>query len=138
MIWGSQYYFYDVKRWLDGDNQGAPLPASRYGIRNSHWRHLHANQIISMPDKWEYPWFASWDGAFHSVVISLTDIPFAKKQIKTFLLHPFQHPNGQIPAYEWGFSDTNPPVQAWALWMIYQKEKKVPVKGITTFWSFAF
>jgi hypothetical protein len=138
MLWGTQYYFYDVKRWLDGDRNLPPPPSSRYGIRNSHWRHLHSNQIISMPDKWEYPWFASWDSAFHSVVISLTDIPFAKKQLKVFLLHPFQHPNGQIPAYEWGFSDTNPPVQAWALWNIYQREKKSQGKGDHDYLEFCF
>ncbi|MBS0605710.1 MAG: glucosidase [Verrucomicrobia bacterium] len=138
MIWGCQYYLYDVRRWLDGDAKEPPPPSSRYGIRNSHWRHLHANHIISMPDKWEYPWFASWDGAFHSVVLSLTDLPFAKKQLKTFLLHFFQHPNGQIPAYEWGFSDTNPPVQAWALWTLYQREKKRTGKGDHDYLEFCF
>lgn len=138
MIWGTQYYFYDVKKWLEGDNpQGSP-PASRYEVRNSHWRHLHAHQVMSMPDKWEYPWFASWDSVFHTIVISLTDLPFAKRQLKTFLLHSFQHPNGQIPAYEWGFSDTNPPVQAWALWQIYQKEKQVRGKGDCDFLEFCF
>lgn len=138
MLWGSQYYYYDVKTWLDGDNPSAPPPASRYGIRNMHWRHLHANQIISMPDKWEYPWFASWDCAFHTMVLSLTDLPFAKKQLKTFLLHPFQHPNGQVPAYEWGFSDTNPPVQAWALWNIYEKEKSKEGKADHDYLEFCF
>jgi hypothetical protein len=138
MLWSCQYYFYDVRKWLDGDSGEPTPPSSRYGVRNSHWRHLHANHLISMPDKWEYPWFASWDGAFHSVVLSLTDLPFAKKQLKTFLLHFFQHPNGQIPAYEWGFSDTNPPVQAWALWMIYQREKRQTGSGDYDYLEFCF
>lgn len=138
MLWGSQYYYYDVRTWLEGDNPSAPPPPSRYEVRNMHWRHVHANQVISMPDKWEYPWFASWDCAFHTMVLSLTDLPFAKKQLKTFLLHPFQHPNGQVPAYEWGFSDTNPPVQAFALWNIYLKEKNKDGKGDHDYLEFCF
>jgi hypothetical protein len=125
VLWSTQFYHFDVKEWLDGDDPGSPPPKSRYHMRNSHWRHLHSHNLLVMPDKWEYPWFASWDSAFHAVVLSLVDIPFAKFHMAVFLEHKYQHPNGQIPAYEWGFSEANPPVQAWATWMIYSRGKDV-------------
>ncbi|MBS0605106.1 MAG: glucosidase [Verrucomicrobia bacterium] len=129
LLWSTQYYYYNVKQWLQGDDPNAAPPASRYHIRNTHWRHLHAHNLIVMPDKWEYPWFASWDCSFHAVALSLIDIPYAKHHMGLFLEHQYQHPNGQIPAYEWGFSEANPPVQAWAVWLIYQKEKQDKKKG---------
>lgn len=138
LFWTTQFYIYDVKKWLEGDNPNSSPPTSRYGIRNSHWTNLHAHHLITMPDKWEYPWFASWDTAFHSVILSLADLPFAKRQLSLFLHHEYQHPNGQIPAYEWAFSDANPPVQAWALWDIYQREKKVNKRGDLTFLEMNF
>ena len=124
LLWSTQFYSYDVKRWLEGDDPSFPPPASRFDGRNAHWLHLHAHHLIVMPDKWEYPWFASWDCSFHAVALSLVDIPYAKHLIGLFLEHQYQHPGGQIPAYEWGFSEANPPVQAWAVWMIYRKEKE--------------
>lgn len=129
LMWSAQFYFYDVKKWLEGDDPKLPPPESRRGIRNYHWRHFHAQNVIVMPDKWEYPWFASWDCSFHAVALSLVDIPYAKHLMGLFLEHQYQHPNGQIPAYEWGFSEANPPVQAWAVWVIYQKEKQDTKKG---------
>ncbi|MBS0628525.1 MAG: glucosidase, partial [Verrucomicrobia bacterium] len=128
-----QFYFYNVKNWLKGDNPESPPPESRYNIRNTHWEHLSANHVISMPDKWEYPWFASWDLAFQSVALSLVDFEFAKDQIHLVLSHLYQHPNGQVPAYEWEFSDLNPPVQAWALRRIYARGKKTKLQNDTEF-----
>lgn len=129
MLWSKQFYFYDVKSWLKGDNPYNPPLDSRRDIRNTHWEHLSANNVISMPDKWEYPWFASWDLAFHSVALSLVDFELAKDQIHLVLSHLYQHPNGQIPAYEWEFSNLNPPVQAWALRRIYSIEKERKLEG---------
>jgi len=124
MLWSKQAYLFDVSLWLDGDNQRWPPAESRKHIRNSHWRHLNSMRILMMPDKWEYPWFASWDLAFHCVTLALIDPRTAKQNLWVLLFEQFQHPNGQIPAYEWEFSDLNPPVQAWAAWRIYQMEKK--------------
>ncbi|MGB0035927.1 MAG: hypothetical protein WBP79_10680, partial [Candidatus Acidiferrales bacterium] len=124
MLWTKQIYLFDVNLWLDGDNPRFPPPESRKTIRNSHWRHLNSMRVLLMPDKWEYPWFASWDLAFHCVSISLIDPRMAKQNLWVLLFEQFQHANGQIPAYEWEFSDLNPPVQAWAAWRIYQIEKK--------------
>ena len=123
MLWTKAIYLFDVGRWLDGDNPAAPPPASRVGIRNTHWRHLNSMRILSLPDKWEYPWFAAWDLAFHCVVLSLVDPAFAKENLRLLLFEQFQHPNGQLPAYEWEFSDLNPPVHAWACWRVYSIEK---------------
>lgn len=125
LLFSTQFYYYDVKKWLEGDDPTTPPPHSRYDIRNSHWIHLHSHNLLVMPDKWEYPWFASWDSAFHAVALSLIDLPFAKRQMELFLLHKYQHPNGQVPAYEWGFSEANPPVQAWAVWRLYLKDKEM-------------
>jgi len=123
LMWTKQNYIFDVQRWLEGDNSNMPPPESRKTIRNSHWRHLNSMRILSMPDKWEYPWFAAWDLAFHTVPITLIDPEFAKDQLWLMLFEQFQHPNGQIPAYEWEFSDLNPPVHAWAVWRVYNMDK---------------
>ena len=129
MLWTKQIYLFDVGLWLDGDNPQSPPPASRKQIRNFHWHHLNSMRVLLMPDKWEYPWFASWDLAFHCVSLALIDPKTAKQNLWVLLFEQFQHPNGQIPAYEWEFSDLNPPVQAWAAWRIYQLEKKASGKG---------
>ncbi len=124
LLWSHQFYYYDVKTWLQGD-KGEPLPpSSREHIRNFRWKHFKAETVISMPDKWEYPWFAAWDLAFQAVALAEVDIAFAKEQISLLLHEYYQHPNGQIPAYEWAFSDLNPPLQAWACLQIYLKEEK--------------
>ena len=123
LMWTKQNYIFDVQRWLEGDNSNMPPAESRKTIRNSHWRHLNSMRILSMPDKWEYPWFAAWDLAFHTVPITLVDPEFAKDQLWLMLFEQFQHPNGQIPAYEWEFSDLNPPVHAWAVWRVYNMDK---------------
>jgi hypothetical protein len=114
LLWGKQFYYYDVGRWLDGDPAQPPPPAARRGGRNSRWRNFSAFDIMSMPDKWEYPWFAAWDLAFHCVALAHVDPAFAKYQLVLLCREWFQHPNGALPAYEWDFSDVNPPVQAWA------------------------
>ena len=124
LLWTKQSYIFDVQQWLDGDDPAAPPPASRHGIRNRHWRHLNSLRVMSMPDKWEYPWFAAWDLAFQCVPFALVDPQFAKDQLWLLLFEQFQHPNGQLPAYEWEFSDLNPPVHAWAVWRVYNMEKR--------------
>lgn len=122
MIWNKQFYYYDVPQWLKGDpGQPAP-PAERRQGRNHNWLHLNNADIISMPDKWEYPWYASWDLAFHCVTLALIDPAFAKHQILLMTRVWYMHPNGQIPAYEWSFDDANPPVHAWAAWEVYKTE----------------
>ncbi|HEX8502199.1 MAG TPA: hypothetical protein VF659_16565 [Pyrinomonadaceae bacterium] len=123
MLWTKQVYLYDVNVWLDGDNPAWPPPESRKGIRNTHWKHLNSMRVLSMPDKWEYPWFAAWDLAFHCVPLALVDPEFAKEQLWLLLFEQFQHPNGQLPAYEWEFSDLNPPVHAWAVWRVYNMDR---------------
>ncbi len=124
MLWTKQFYYYNVNRWLEGDPGLPAPPAERNHGRNHGWRHLHNYDILSMPDKWEYPWYAAWDSAFHSISLSLIDPQFAKKQLTIFTHEWYMHPNGQIPAYEWAFSDVNPPVHAWASWRIYKIDKK--------------
>lgn len=124
MLWSKQIYLFDVQRWLEGDNPAWPPPESRKTRRNIHWRHLNSMRILSMPDKWEFPWFASWDLAFQCVTLALVDPEFAKQNLWFLLFEQFQHPNGQIPAYEWEFSDMNPPVHAWACWRVYQIERR--------------
>ncbi len=123
MLWTKQIYLFDIHRWLEGDNPNCPPPDSRWKIRNQHWMHLNSMRILSMPDKWEYPWFAAWDLAFHCIALALVDPEFAKEQLWLMLFEQFQHPNGQIPAYEWEFSDLNPPVLAWACWRVYNMER---------------
>jgi len=123
LLWSKQYFNYEVETWLDGDEGQPPPPESRLSGRNSKWKHLFNRDIISMPDKWEYPWYASWDLAFHCIPLAKVDPDFAKKQLILFLREWYMHPNGQIPAYEWNFGDVNPPVHAWAGLKVYQLEK---------------
>jgi hypothetical protein len=123
LLWSKQIYLFDVNRWFDGDNPKFPPPNARTLIRNRHWRHLNSMRVLSMPDKWEYPWFAAWDLAFHTVPFALIDPEFSKEQLFLMLFEQFQHPSGQIPAYEWEFSDLNPPVHAWAVWRVYNLDK---------------
>jgi hypothetical protein len=124
MLWSKQFYPYDVRSWLHGDDPAAaPPPAQRLRGRNRDWAHVATADIFSMPDKWEYPWFAAWDTAFHVIPLAMVDVDFAKKQLELLISEKLMHPNGQIPAYEWEFSDVNPPVQAWAAWRVYNIEK---------------
>ncbi|HEX8292959.1 MAG TPA: hypothetical protein VF570_14470, partial [Pyrinomonadaceae bacterium] len=123
MLWTKQLYLYDVNVWLDGDDPSRPPPESRRASRNTRWKHLNSMRVISMPDKWEYPWFAAWDLAFQCVPLTLVDAEFAKGQLWMLLFEQFQHPNGQLPAYEWEFSDLNPPVHAWAVWRVYNMDR---------------
>jgi hypothetical protein len=120
LLWSKQFYHYEVCRWLQGDPAGPPPPPERQRGRNRDWWHLYNEDIISMPDKWEYPWYAAWDLAFHCIGLALVDPDFAKHQLTLFLREWYMHPNGQIPAYEWAFGDVNPPVHAWAAWRVYQ------------------
>jgi hypothetical protein len=128
VLWSKQIYLYDVNLWLRGDNPLYPPPDSRENIRNTHWRHLNSMRILSMPDKWEYPWFASWDQAFHCLVLALVDMEYAKEQLWLLLFDQFQHPNGQIPSYEWEFSDLNPPVHGWAALHLYFMQHQIEGK----------
>ncbi|MGH2351983.1 MAG: MGH1-like glycoside hydrolase domain-containing protein [Chloroflexota bacterium] len=123
LLWSKQLYLFDVNRWLEGDDPSRPPPASRQHNRNIHWRHLNSLRILSVPDRWEYPWFAAWDLAFHAIPLALVDPAFAKEQLWLLLFEQFQHPSGQIPAYEWEFSDLNPPIQAWAIWRVYNMDR---------------
>jgi hypothetical protein len=124
MMWSKQFYYYDVERWLEGDPGRYVPPVSRKKGRNANWKHLQNYDIISMPDKWEYPWYAAWDLAFHTIPISRLDPEFAKEQLLVLLNEWYMHPNGQIPAYEWNFSDVNPPVHAYAVQRVYQIDKR--------------
>ncbi len=124
LLWSKQFYYYHVRDWLRGDANQLPPPAARLKGRNRDWGHLYCQNIISMPDKWEYPWFAAWDLAFHCIPLALVDPDFAKEQLLLMLREWYMHPNGQIPAYEWAFGDVNPPVHAWAAWRIYRIEQK--------------
>jgi hypothetical protein len=124
MIWSKQFYDYDVRDWLKGDPAPPPPPAARCRGRNSDWTHLNNGDIISMPDKWEYPWYAAWDLAFHCIPFALIDPEFAKQQLVLLTREWYMHPNGQLPAYEWAFSDVNPPVHAWAAWRVFQMDRK--------------
>ena len=125
MLWNKQYYRYMVKRWLDGDPGEPSPPPQRKRGRNHAWWHFAAGEVLSMPDKWEYPWFAAWDTAFHCVAFALIDPDFAKNQLLLLTREWYMHPNGQIPAYEWEFGDVNPPVHAWAAIRVYQIEEKM-------------
>ena len=120
LLWSKQFYYYVVDHWLAGDPLTLPPPAGREQGRNRDWRHLHSRDVISMPDKWEYPWFAAWDLAFHMIPMAQVDPDFAKQQLKLLLREWYMHPNGQIPAYEFSFGDVNPPVHAWAAWRVYK------------------
>ncbi len=133
LLWTKQFYYYIVEEWLEGDpGQPAP-PVSRWSGRNSDWQQLYNERVMSMPDSWEFPWYASWDLAFHCIPLALIDPHFAKGQLDTVVREWYQHPNGQIPAYEWNFSDVNPPVLAWAAWRVFQIERKQSGKGDRAF-----
>jgi hypothetical protein len=124
MIWSKQYFYYDIPEWLKGDPAQPAPPAERRQARNSEWNHLNNADIISMPDKWEYPWYAAWDLAFHTVAFALVDTEFAKSQLLLMTREWYMHPNGQLPAYEWAFGDVNPPVHAWATWRVFQMDRE--------------
>ncbi|MGD9560677.1 MAG: glucosidase [Pyrinomonadaceae bacterium] len=138
MLWSKQFYHYVVKQWLEGDPAFPAPPDQRLTGRNTGWKHLHNEEVISMPDKWEYPWFAAWDLAFHCVPLALVDPSFAKRQLILLLREWYMHPNGQIPAYEWAFDDVNPPVHAWAALRVYQIEKKQKGVGDRAFLARVF
>ena len=133
MLWSKQFYHYVIKDWLEGDPGNPPPAAERKTGRNSEWAHLYNADVISMPDKWEYPWYAAWDLAFHCVPLALVDSDFAKEQVVLLLREWYMHPNGQLPAYEWAFADVNPPVHAWAAWRVYKIDKKRNGKGDRAF-----
>jgi len=124
MLWSKQYYNIDIPRWLNGDPGQTPPPAGRKSGRNSNWETLNNEDIISMPDKWEYPWYAAWDLAFHCVPLAMVDAEFAKNQLILFLREWYMNPQGQLPAYEWAFGDVNPPVHAWACLQVYKMDKE--------------
>jgi hypothetical protein len=123
MVWSKQFYHYDVPKWLDGDPAQPPPPPGRRQGRNGEWRHLNNAEVLSLPDKWEYPWFAAWDLAFHTIPLALIDPEFAKDQLVVLTREWYLHPNGQLPAYEWNFADVNPPVHAWAAWRVFQIDR---------------
>jgi hypothetical protein len=125
MLWSKQYYHYVVEDWLKGDPAASEPPSERKRARNHEWFHLYSDDILSMPDKWEYPWFAAWDLAFHAIPLATIDPDFAKYQLDVLTREWYMHPNGQIPAYEWAFGDVNPPVHAWATWRVYKIEQKI-------------
>ncbi len=124
MIWSKQFFYYDVAEWIKGDPKCPPPPGERRHGRNADWQHLNNADIISMPDKWEYPWYAAWDLAFHCIPLALADAEFAKHQLVLLTREWYMHPNGQLPAYEWAFGDVNPPVHAWATWRVFQMDRK--------------
>ena len=138
LLWSKQFYHFDVRTWLDGDPAGPPPPESRKKGRNHEWGHLYNADVISMPDKWEYPWYAAWDLAFHCVPLAQIDPDFAKEQLTLLFREWYMHPNGQLPAYEWAFGDVNPPVHAWAVWRVYKIEKRVRGAADRAFLESAF
>jgi len=131
LLWSKQFYYYDVDQWLRGDPAGPPPPPQR--SRNKGWRHLSNFDVVIMPDTWEYPWYAAWDLAFHCIAMALIDSDFAKNQLLLMLHERYMHPSGQLPAYEWAFSDVNPPVHGWVAWRIYMQEKERTGTGDTAF-----
>jgi mannosylglycerate hydrolase MGH1-like protein len=133
LLWSKQFYHYVIEQWLNGDPGQPTPPAERRHGRNHQWGHLYNADVISMPDKWEYPWYAAWDLAFHCVPLALVDSEFAKEQLVLLLREWYMHPNGQLPAYEWAFGDVNPPVHAWAAWRVYKIDKKRTGKGDRAF-----
>ncbi len=124
LLWSKQFYHNDVKQWLTGDPGQPQPPPERWRGRNHEWTHLYNEDVLSMPDKWEYPWYAAWDLAFHCIPLALVDPDFAKSQLILLLREWYMHPNGQLPAYEWAFGDVNPPVHAWAAWRVYKIDRK--------------
>ena len=133
LLWSKQFYYYDIRTWLSGDPNCVAPPKERLNGRNREWVHLYNDDIISMPDKWEYPWYAAWDLAFHCIPLALIDADFAKEQLILLLREWYMHPNGQLPAYEWAFGDVNPPVHAWAALRVYKIDKKQRGSGDTKF-----
>jgi hypothetical protein len=133
MLWSKQFYYYVVEEWLNGDSDALKPPPQRENGRNHDWIHLYNDDIISMPDKWEYPWFAAWDLAFHVIPLATIDPDFAKQQLIRLTREWYMHPNGQLPAYEWAFGDVNPPVHAWAAWRVYKIEQKMYDRADTLF-----
>jgi hypothetical protein len=133
LLWTKQFYYYIVEEWLKGDPASPPPPASRWDGRNARWRHLYNERVMSMPDSWEFPWYASWDLAFHCIPLALVDPHFAKGQLDTIVREWYQDPNGQLPAYEWNFGAVNPPVVGWAAWRVFQIERKQTGKGDRAF-----
>ncbi len=133
MLWSKQFYHYDVRTWLEGDPAEPPPPPERKHGRNHEWRHLYNADVISMPDKWEYPWYAAWDLAFHCIPLAQVDSDLAKEQLILLLREWYMHPNGQLPAYEWNFGNVNPPVHAWAAWRVYKIEKRIRGKADRAF-----
>jgi hypothetical protein len=125
MLWSKQYYYFDLYQWLVEHRSHPLLESAGHGVRNMEWFHMFNSDVISMPDKWEYPWYAAWDLAFHTIALSLVDFDFAKEQLLLMLRGLYFHPNGQIPAYEWNFSDVNPPVHAWATLFLYKLEQNL-------------
>jgi hypothetical protein len=129
MLWSKQFYHYIIEDWLKGDRSTPQPPVDRKAGRNHEWFHLYTDDILSMPDKWEYPWFAAWDLAFHCIPLAIIDPDFAKYQLDVLTREWYMHPNGQIPAYEWALGDVNPPVHAWATWRVYQIEQQMTGQG---------
>jgi hypothetical protein len=138
MIWSKQFFYYDVEQWLKGDPSQIAPPGERWHGRNREWLHLNNADIISMPDKWEYPWYAAWDLAFHCIPFALVDADFAKKQLLLLTKEWYMHPNGQLPAYEWAFGDVNPPVHAWATWRVYKIDQRQNGTGDIAFLESVF
>jgi len=138
LLWSKQFYHCDLSTWIEGDPSGPPAPVERKHGRNREWNHLYNEDVISMPDKWEYPWYASWDLAFHCVTLALIDPDFAKEQLLLFLREWYMHPNGQLPAYEWAFGDVNPPVHAWAAWRVYKIERRIRGRADRSFLARVF
>src|SRR6266481_864280 len=138
LLWSKQFYHFDVRTWLDGGPAGPPPPESRNRGRNAEWTHLYNADIISIPDKWEYPWYAAWDLAFHCIPLAQIDPDFAKEQLTLLLREWYMHPNGQLPAYEWAFGDVNPPVHAWSCWRVYKIEKRIRGVADRAFLEHAF
>jgi Glycosyl hydrolase family 63 C-terminal domain len=133
LLWSKQFYHYSVELWQQGDPSFPAPPAARQQGRNAEWDHLYNVDVLSMPDKWEYPWFAAWDLAFHMLPIAMIDPEWAKRQLVLLLREWYMHPNGQIPAYEWNFGDVNPPVHAWAAWRVYKIDRNINGKADTNF-----
>lgn len=138
LLWSKQFYHYNVRRWMRGDPAEPEPPRQRKRGRNSGWLHLNNADVVSMPDKWEYPWYAAWDLAFHCIPLALIDPAFAKEQLLLLLREWYMHPNGQLPAYEWNFSDVNPPVHAWAVWRVYRIEERYSGRRDRSFLERAF
>jgi hypothetical protein len=138
LLWGKQFYHYVIEQWLEGDPAHPTPPAARLKGRNWEWQHVYTEDVLSMPDKWEYPWFAAWDAAFHMITMSMVDPEFAKRELSIFLREWYMHPNGQVPAYEWAFGDVNPPVHAWACWRVYKIDGKLQCRHDREFLEGAF